>query len=152
MHRILERNPGLVARLGPHAAKRFVVDPVDCPFVFLIEPRTDRPRLRVLASIKSVRWDARIAGAMIVLTGLLDGTYDGDALFFSRDLTIEGDTAAVLALRNAIEDCDLDPGRLCGVPDRLAAPFSSSVHEFADRLRSLLKAPAGVGPSGTDLR
>jgi len=36
------------------------------------------------------------------------GTWDGDALFFSRDLMIEGDTSAALALRNAIDDAELD--------------------------------------------
>jgi len=152
MRRILARNPRLIARLGTHASKRFAIDPLDCPFVFLIEPGADRPRLRVLDSIEPGQWDARIAGAMIVLAGLLEGIYDGDALFFSRDLTIEGDTAAVVALRNAIEDSELDPGQLSGVPDWLAPLVSNSVHTLARRFRSLLGAPTGAGPSGTDLR
>jgi len=152
MRRILAQNPRLIARLGAHASKRFAIDPLDCPFVFLIEPSADQPRLRVLDSIEPGQWDARIAGAMIVLAGLLEGTYDGDALFFSRDLTIEGDTAAVVALRNAIEDSDLDPGQLSGLPNRLAPLVSTSVHTLARQLRSLLGAPAGAAPSGTDLR
>ena len=40
--------------------------------------------------------------------GLVDGSYDGDALFFSRDLVVEGDVEAVLALRNAIDDAGID--------------------------------------------
>jgi predicted lipid carrier protein YhbT len=40
--------------------------------------------------------------------GLIDGSYDGDALFFSRDLVVEGDVEAVLALRNAIDDAGVD--------------------------------------------
>ena len=33
---------------------------------------------------------------------------DGDALFFSGALEISGDTSAVLALRNALDDAELD--------------------------------------------
>lgn len=40
--------------------------------------------------------------------GLIDGSYDGDALFFSRDLVVEGDIEAVIALRNAIDDAGVD--------------------------------------------
>ena len=39
---------------------------------------------------------------------MIHGAYDGDALFFSRDIVIEGDTAAGLALRNAIDNAELD--------------------------------------------
>ncbi|AGH97674.1 hypothetical protein A11S_851 [Micavibrio aeruginosavorus EPB] len=37
---------------------------------------------------------------------MIDGRYDGDALFFSRDIYIEGDTEAVVCLRNALDDID----------------------------------------------
>ena len=46
---------------------------------------------------------AYIRGSFVTLTKLLEGTVDGDALVFSRDLVIEGDTEAVLALRNAVD-------------------------------------------------
>lgn len=151
MQRILDRNPGLIARLGPHAHKRFAVDPLDCPFVFLIEPLPMRPRLQVLETLTGIEHDARIAGTVIVLAGLLEGIYDGDALFFSRDLTIEGDTAAVLALRNAIEDSDLDPGRTAGLPDALAPAASQVLHSLGARIRVLLDAPISTDAAGSDL-
>lgn len=44
----------------------------------------------------------------MTLAQLAQGGGDGDALFFSRDITIEGDTEAVLALRNALDDSNLD--------------------------------------------
>jgi predicted lipid carrier protein YhbT len=37
---------------------------------------------------------------------MIDGSLDGDALFFSRDLRISGDTEAVVTLRNALDDLD----------------------------------------------
>ncbi|NEW89604.1 sterol-binding protein, partial [Rhodopseudomonas sp. WA056] len=40
--------------------------------------------------------------------GMTDGSYDGDALFFSRDIEIDGDMEAVVALRNAIDDSRVD--------------------------------------------
>ncbi|WP_407642371.1 ubiquinone anaerobic biosynthesis accessory factor UbiT [Aliiroseovarius halocynthiae] len=54
------------------------------------------------------RGAARIAGPLAALLGLVHGAFDGDALFFSRDLVIEGETAATLALRNAVDDAELD--------------------------------------------
>jgi len=38
---------------------------------------------------------------------LLEGRADGDALFFSRTLTVEGDMEAVVALRNAIDGSEI---------------------------------------------
>ena len=59
----------------------------------------------------------------------MHGAFDGDALFFSRDLVIEGDTAAVLALRNAIDDAELD---LSAEAQAMSGPFAAPV-QTADR-------------------
>ena len=64
--------------------------------------------------------DCRIAGQLSALLGLVHGAVDGDALFFSRDLVIEGDTEAALALRNAVDDAELD---LSEEIARLAPPW-----------------------------
>ena len=42
----------------------------------------------------------------MTLLGMIDGRYDGDALFFTRDLIVEGDTEAVVCLRNAVDDVE----------------------------------------------
>jgi O2-independent ubiquinone biosynthesis accessory factor UbiT len=52
--------------------------------------------------------DARISGPLEALVDLLEGRIDGDALFFNRILRISGDTALVVALRNAFDGEDLD--------------------------------------------
>jgi O2-independent ubiquinone biosynthesis accessory factor UbiT len=49
-----------------------------------------------------------LAGGLAALLGLVYGAFDGDALFFSRDLVVEGDTGAMLALRNAIDNAEFD--------------------------------------------
>lgn len=102
-----QRHPSLFARLGPHAAASFLIDPVDLPFALLLRPDRIGRRIEVIRR-GAAPWKARIAGPLAALIGLVHGAYDGDALFFSRDLTIEGDTEAVLALRNAIDDAEID--------------------------------------------
>jgi predicted lipid carrier protein YhbT len=37
---------------------------------------------------------------------MVDTSLDGDALFFTRELRVSGDVEAVVALRNALDDCD----------------------------------------------
>ncbi len=114
--KVAASHPGLFRRLGAHNHVRFVLDPTDLPFVICLEPNGGVPRVIVMRG----QGDgvARIAGPLAALLGLVHGAFDGDALFFSRDLVIEGDTAAALALRNAVDDAELDLSQevagLCG--------------------------------------
>ena len=103
---IARRHPGLFRRLGEYGHTRFVLDPTDLPVVILLDPNGGVPRVTLTRG----RGDgaARIAGSLAALLGLVHGAYDGDALFFSRDLVVEGDTSAALALRNAVDDAELD--------------------------------------------
>jgi predicted lipid carrier protein YhbT len=137
----LAARPSLLTRLGEHAAGRFAIDPVDCPFAFLITPGVADDPVRVVRNLDDVACDARIAAPLVVLLGLLDGSYDGDALFFSRDLVIEGDTEAVLALRNAIENAGLDPSTVAGLPVRLHSAFNGATAAALSGLRRVLGAP-----------
>jgi predicted lipid carrier protein YhbT len=116
--RLIARHPGLIARLGGYATARYVIDPTDLPLVLLLQPHPTHTRIEVHRSAPEA--DARIAGPLAGLLGLVHGAYDGDALFFSRDLVIEGDTSAALALRNAIDDAELDLGAEIAA---LAGPF-----------------------------
>lgn len=54
------------------------------------------------------RVDAGISGPLSAYLAMLHGQEDGDTLFFSGALAISGDTAAVLALRNALDDAEID--------------------------------------------
>lgn len=96
--------PELFARLGVHAQKRFLVDPIDLPFVLILSPDNNRPTLRAYRRYEKPVHDAGIAGKFLNLLDMIDGSQDGDALFFSRDLRVTGDTEAVVALRNALDD------------------------------------------------
>lgn len=102
---IARDNPRIFARLGVHAKKCFLIDPVDAPFVLLLRPNPHKPELLVRRT-HTKAWDARISGRFIHLLKLVEARMDGDALFFSRELVIEGDTEAVVCLRNALDDLD----------------------------------------------
>jgi predicted lipid carrier protein YhbT len=105
---LARRHPALFRRLGDQAAKVYLIDPTDLPFVFVLAPRPEAPEFRARRREEAQKWDARIAGPIAALLGLVHGAFDGDALFFSRDLQIEGDTEAVVALRNAIDNEEID--------------------------------------------
>ncbi len=105
---VARRNPSLFRRLGAYASACFVLDPTDLPFVICLYPASPGPRVTLHRSTQ--QGDTRIAGPLSALLGLVHGAFDGDALFFSRDLVIEGNTEAALALRNAIDDAELDIG------------------------------------------
>lgn len=137
--------PDILARLESYAHGAFAIDPIDCPFVILITVRRSSLSLRVLPTLDHEPYAARIVAPLVVLLGLLEGAYDGDALFFSRDLVIDGDTEAVLSLRNALENAELVPSVILGVPESLAAPVSGAVRLALERLRLLLDAPPAGG-------
>jgi predicted lipid carrier protein YhbT len=99
-------HPELFARLGPHARKRFLIDPTDLPFGLALMPDPANPSLAAYRRQYPPRHDARIAGTFFDLFGMIDGKLDGDALFFTRDLQVTGDTEAVVALRNALDNLD----------------------------------------------
>ena len=103
---VARTHPELFARLGPHTVKRFLIDPTDLPFVLVLVPDATRPHLKAHRRHENPRHDAAIAGTFLDLLDMADGSLDGDALFFTRDLSVSGDTEAVVALRNALDDFD----------------------------------------------
>jgi O2-independent ubiquinone biosynthesis accessory factor UbiT len=138
---LARRHPALFARLGEQADKVFLIDPTDLPIVFVLKPRLSRPELIARRRDEPIDWDARIAGPLAALIGLVHGAYDGDALFFSRDLSIEGDTAAVVALRNAIDNEELD---LVREATSLFGPLENLAAAPAQKLAEAIGAVSGA--------
>ena len=104
--RIATDNPDMFGRLGPHYKAHFVIDPVNLPFVLVLHPDPDDLLLVARQRNNIPPHDANISGNFLDLLMLVDGELDGDALFFARDLTITGNTEAVVCLRNALDDID----------------------------------------------
>jgi predicted lipid carrier protein YhbT len=115
---LARRRPQAFERLGEHRKARFLIDPTDLPFAFSVIP--DGPASVVQATGKSTSSDVIIRGPILMLLGILDGTLDGDALFFHRSISVSGRTEAVVALRNAIEDAELRPSDMLGIGGKLA--------------------------------
>ena len=106
VNRIAKGNPNMFGRLGPHYNALFVIDPENLPFVLVLRPDPDDLLLVARQRNKIPPHDAKISGSFLDLLMLVDGDLDGDALFFARDLTITGNTEAVVCLRNALDDID----------------------------------------------
>ncbi len=110
LHRIVTDiarcHPRLFTRLGDSALRRFLVDVEELPFVLLLQPNPAEPRFTAHHRHRVPAHDVRIAGTFEALFRLLDSEADSDALFFSREIVVEGDTEAIVALRNAIDDLE----------------------------------------------
>lgn len=98
--------PEVFNRLEGHHHKWFLVDPTNLPFVLCLRPDPRHPELKAYRKHCVPDAESRISGSFLTLLGMIDGRYDGDALFFTRDLCVEGDTEAVVCLRNALDDVD----------------------------------------------
>ncbi len=103
---VTEARPELFARLGIHKDTIFVIDPINMPFVLKLEPNPENPSLTAHRHHENIEHGAKISGTFLNLLKMIDGNLDGDALFFSRDLKIEGNTEAVVCLRNAMDDLE----------------------------------------------
>ncbi len=106
VRKIAVQNPDMFNRLGPYKTSNFVIDPTNFPFVLVLRPDPDDLLLVACNRNSLPAHEARIAGEFLNLLRLVDCDLDGDALFFSRDLEVTGNTEAVVCLRNALDDVD----------------------------------------------
>jgi len=106
VERIARQHPSLFARLGPHQQTDYVIDPVELPFALHLRPDPHALLLRAVPRETLPAAGATIRGRFMLLLHLLDSDEDGDSAFFSRDLSITGNTEAVVRLRNALDDVD----------------------------------------------
>ena len=104
--RVLSTHPSLFERLGAYRQRRFGFVATDLPFAFVARPSEDRIGVHRRPLRESV--DVSVEAPFAVLLDLLQGTADGDALFFARDIQVEGDIEALLALRNSLDDARID--------------------------------------------
>ncbi len=96
----------------------------------MVEP--SRTAVLVTRKRAAAAADAVVEGPLFLLLALLEGRCDADALFFSRSLTVIGDMEAMLALRNALDGCEVDLPRDLGAS---AGPLSPLVSRTADAIR-----------------
>jgi predicted lipid carrier protein YhbT len=119
VRRIAAENPSMFNRLGPWAGADFIIDPVNLPFALHLRPDRAAPLLRAVSRHALPPHVAHISGRFLDLLELIDADLDGDALFFSRALVIEGNIEAVVSLRNALDDVD------GSIAERVASMFGA---------------------------
>jgi predicted lipid carrier protein YhbT len=137
---IARRHPSMFERLGTHSGKRFVLQPTDLPFLISLTLDPIDPVVSIVRSRSELHADAWISGPFAALIGLAHGRFDGDALFFSGDLAIEGDVEAILAFRNALDDAEID---LLQEGAAILGPLSGAVEVFARPAAELIERYTG---------
>ncbi len=98
------RHAAILDRLQPIAGKNFSIKITDLGVILLLSVRPNEVTVQILQQARPC--DVGIEGTLPVLVALLEGDLDGDALFFSRDLQVDGNTEALLTLRNALDSED----------------------------------------------
>jgi O2-independent ubiquinone biosynthesis accessory factor UbiT len=160
---VRSRHPDILERLEAYGDRIVCIDPVDLPFALLLEPNPEQPRLTVRRFVDADEVHATIRGPLETLIALAEGKVDGDALFFSRQLVVEGDTEVVVALRNAIDGAGIDLvadlasalGPLANPAQRAATgmlEMLSSLRGSVETVRQALIAPAMQGAAARDAR
>jgi len=134
VRRLARRRPDVFARLGAHQTKTYQIRPSDLPLTFALTPSGETARVEI-TRLGRLDVDVRIEGPLTDLLSLFDGSLDADAAFFSRRLRVEGDTAAVMALHNAIEAAELGLGDLIAAPLPIRTLFGAGL-DFAARRRT----------------
>jgi predicted lipid carrier protein YhbT len=100
--RMRTRYPRLFKNLEQLPPAKVYIEPIDLSHRFILEIGQAPVLIRVVKECSS-SVDAHISGSLESLVAMLEGKVDGDTLFFSRDITITGNTAVVVALRNTLD-------------------------------------------------
>ncbi len=120
LRRVARRRPDVFERLGSFQASSFLLLPNEMPVAFRLTPHGTSGTVQVVRRDDPRPCAARISGPLASLLGLFDGSIDADAAFFSRDIRVDGEVQAVMALHNTLEAAELTFADLLG----LAAPAS----------------------------
>lgn len=142
IRRLHQQAPGIASRLKPIAGTTFLIVPAELPFAIQLAVQEDGT-LTPRAVGASTLTDVSVRGTFHSLLAMLEGRSDGDALFFSRDLQVEGNTEALLTLRNAL---DSEAIRLAdillpqAVQNLLRHPASRLHHALAEDMAAVADA------------
>ncbi|MBY6262622.1 hypothetical protein EI613_11970 [Azospirillum sp. 412522] len=169
---LADRHPRAFEALREMADARVLIEPVDAPVALLMRVGPDLSLHAVPRGANGVGGgavgglgeagvaDAVVRGPYARLLDLLEGRIDGDALFFRRELTISGDTALILALRNTLdgeEEMDLvaDAASIAGPLARVLPVLRRNAGPVLDRIeaaRRLLPPPLRRGIERVEAR
>lgn len=148
--RIIRRHPQLLDRINVGEATKLRLLPTDLPWQAIVHLSETRVTVRLLErDVETDACAACVEGTVARLIGCGSGRSDGDALFFSRDLHISGDTSILVAIRNSLDDAEIDfstelaalAGPLSGAARRL---LSVGEHGYREATTSIERLRAGL--------
>ena len=117
---VARRQPDAFDRLGAVRRATIRIMPDDLPVAFEMRPDGADGSIRVVRPDSDAgEASACIRGPLLTLLSLFDGRGDADGAFFQRRIDVDGDTAAILALHNALEASELTMADILGWPRRL---------------------------------
>jgi predicted lipid carrier protein YhbT len=141
-HVMRRRHPDLVAAFAGLDPAVVHVFPTGLRHRFALAFGGGRLEIHLLAPSDDSTAQAVIKGELAVLLDLLEGRYDGDAMFFSRELQITGDTAVIVAVRNTLDREEID---LRGEVAALFGPFAGPARRIGARAGgSMRRMQAGM--------
>ncbi|MFP4560652.1 MAG: SCP2 domain-containing protein [Thiohalorhabdus sp.] len=153
----LSRGQPFARRMRDLDGKRIAVEVTDTGNVWAFQVRA--PRLSPIR--REAGWDLRVRGATDDLLRLALGLEDADTLFFHRRLSMEGDTATGVYLKNFLDALEVDwEAHIRTVTGALPGPLRQPARGVARRalperrlaaLREVLAAAVGedMGRAGT---
>ena len=139
LRRAARAEPGAFARLGAYRDTVFVIAPSGAPVVFVLQPRGPEGQISVVPAAASPKGDARISGPLSLLLAVFDGSLDADSAFFQRDIRVEGDMEAMVALHNAMDAADLSLIDLTPAPAFAREPLGRVLTAGAGFTRRVLE-------------
>lgn len=114
---VARRQPDAFDRLGVVRKATIRIVPDRLPVAFDMRPDGTDGSIRVVRSNADPgETSACIRGPLLTLLSLFDGRRDADGAFFQRRIDVNGDTAAILALHNALEASELTMADILGLP------------------------------------
>ncbi|NTU76309.1 MAG: hypothetical protein HGA90_00585 [Alphaproteobacteria bacterium] len=104
VRRMEERHPRLFRNLARLDKAIVHIEPQDLPHRFALSVGAGTPTLKLIPEGgRGEKPRACIRGNLDVLLDMLEGRTDGDTEFFSRSITVMGDTSTIVALRNTLD-------------------------------------------------
>ena len=144
IHRMQKIHPGLFQNLARLDAATVCIDPSDLPHRFILKFGHGPASLRT-SGRAGCSCDAIVKGKLESLLNLLEGRIDSDMMFFSREITITGDTSVVVALRNTLDREEIqlldDISAMCGPVANPARKVIVKVNKFMEKIRTSMKHP-----------
>ncbi len=127
---LAQSHPRLILNLERSEPAVIHIAPTDLPYAFAL--RVGRaPITLAIIDPRTPGADASVAASVATLIDLLEGRIDSDTLFFRRDLTISGSTAAVVGLRNLLDREEMILANELALPfGPLARPVRAAARVF----------------------